>query len=161
MSKDKDTAVVDTKIPANVLEMSKIISGLITEKDGQLVIDPTAYAQTLPDDITIDDVKKVESHRAVFFPATTYAFGNASAKHLKSNKKVDEVNLIVPMNGHDTLSLEYLRSKEVRNPKTGEKSTKFGSVKAEFSMYAIRGDRGVMSEVRAELAAEATKLFGK
>lgn len=113
----------------------------------------------LPAGITADTVKAVAIHNHEFTAAVVGAFAELSTEVLRSNKKLDSTELSLPFGYKDTLNVSQDRSKEIRNPGTGETSNVAGKLNISVKAY-VGSKTGQLSTVRklAEaLAAEALK----
>lgn len=149
-----------SKINATVTELSAKLAEKISYVDGKLVIDQDAYVTTLPEDISVEMVRKVHEHNSNFFPAVTLAVGDVSTPILKKDKKLDSLHLEVPMLDKDHFDVTMQRSRTFPNPQGGEAVKTWGYVSASLTTQSARASRGVMTHVRDHLTAEAMKAFG-
>lgn len=152
---------MSTKISAEITALKEQITGKLSIVDGKFVIDPNTYVETLPEDISVEMIKKVHDHNSNFFPAVTMAAGELAIASMKKDKKLDSMSLEVPMINKDHFDVTIERSRSFPNPQGGDAITNWGNVKASLVTQSARGSRGVMNHVRDHLAAEALKAFGK
>ena len=148
-------------ITPEIKELSEKIAKGVSVKDGKIEIDANTYVQTLPENLSVEQVKAVADHNSNFFPAATLAVGHAAIEAMKKDKKLDSLSAEVPLIGKDHFDLTIERSRTFPNPQGGEASTTWGNVKASLVTQSARASRGVMNNVRDELSAEALKAFGK
>lgn len=130
-------------------------------KDGVATIAADAYVKTLPSDIPVETVKKLQEHNTVFWPAVTKAFGEAAIEAMAADKKLEVLDLSVPMVGEDKWDINFKRSYEHMDMSTKEMKTSFGGVSASLTVQAARHNRGAMSAIKTELKAAALAAFAK
>ncbi len=150
-----------SKIPAPVLALAEQLSKKIAIVEGKLTIDADAYVTTLPESLSVEQAKAVQEHNTHFYPAVTKAAGDIAVAHFKKEKKIDQLDLEVPLLGKDHFDLTFERSRDFPNPQDKANPIKvWGNVKASLTTQAARGSRGVMNTVRDELSEAALKAFG-
>lgn len=130
-------------------------------KEGAATIAADAYVKSLPEGLTIDTVKAIQEHNAVFFPAVTKAFGHKAIEAMKTDSKLASLDLSVPMVGDDKFDVTFEKQYDFLNTTTKEKQTAFGGLKASFTVQAARHNRGAMGAVKQELKEAALAAFGK
>lgn len=149
-----------TEIKTDVLELSKTLKGRIKiGENGVASIEPGTYVSLLPEGVTEDNVKKLQSFHSELAAAATLATGELAVPYMKKNKDVASVDLSIPMIGKDSLDVNIKREKTVTNPTTKEQSTVYGAATAGFSVYSTR-PRGEMAKVKSHLAELAMKALG-
>ena len=130
-------------------------------KEGVASISADAYVKSLPDGITLDTVKKIKEHDAVFFPAVTKAFGESAIEAMKADEKLESIDLPVPMVGDDKFDITFKRSYEHMDMATKEMKTSYGGLTASLTVQAARHNRGAMTAIKIELKAAALAAFAK
>ena len=145
-----------------VLDMSAIIlGGLTADKDlGTVTAAEDTFEKTLPSDLTMEVVNKVQNHNTTFVAAATHAFGTVAMNAMKENAKLDTVIGTINMGGDDTLGMHYTRSKEMHVPGKDEKVTKYGVTTIDYTVKAGKNG-GELKKVRTELNELALAAFGK
>lgn len=141
--------------------LSADLKGQIEVKEGAATIAADAYVKSLPDGITLDTVKKLQEHNAVFYPAVTKAFGDCAIEAMKADKKLESLDLSVPMVGDDKFDINFKRSYEHMDMATKEMKTSYGGLSASLTIQAARHNRGAMSAVKNDLKAAALAAFAK
>lgn len=137
------------------------LKGQIEIKEGAATIAADAYTASLPEGITVDIVKQLQDHNAVFFPAATKAFGEKAIEAMKVDGKLESLDLTVPMVGDDKFDVSFKRSYEHMDMATKEMKTSYGGVSASLTVQAARHNRGHMSAIKNELKAAALAAFAK
>lgn len=137
------------------------LKGQIEIKDGAATIAADAYVKTLPSDIPLETVKKLQEHNTVFWPAVTKAFGEAAIEAMAADKKIESLDLSVPMVGDDKWDINFKRSYEHMDMSTKEMKTSYGGVSASLTVQGARHNRGAMSSVKSDLKAKAMAQFAE
>ena len=130
-------------------------------KEGAATIAADAYVKSLPDGLTLDTVKKLQEHNAVFYPAVTKAFGESAIEAMKADEKIEVLDLAVPMVGDDAFNVNFKRSYEHMDMATKEMKTSYGGLSASLTVQAARHNRGAMSAIKNDLKAAALAAFAK
>lgn len=156
----------DTKISQEVLDMSAVIEKGLTISKGEVSVADNLYISTLPDGLTEEQVKAVQSHNSVFFPAASLALGNVGIPVLKKDQKVERLTAGFNMIGKDEFSVSLDRMKTSHNPQsTTEKPlpdvVNYGVLSASYTTHGARATVGQMGHVRAHLKAAALKAYGE
>lgn len=149
----------ETKDQINSL--ATVLGEQMVIKDGAATIAADAYVKSLPEGITIDTVKAVQEHNSVFFPAVTKAFGHKAIAAMKKDKKLESLDLSVPMVGDDKFDVTFKKSYDFTNTQTKETSTAYGGLSASLTVQAARHNRGAMGSIKQELKEAALAAFGK
>lgn len=155
------------ELKPEVEEMAAKIEKKITldhkavDKDG--VLKPEfatgVYLEMLPEALPESVVKAVHEHDAKFTAASALAFGRKVQHVMERHKAVERVEGKLPMYGKNTLDLDYRRSREVTNPRTGDASTKYGVLGVGMTVHGAK-DAGQLALVKKNLAALALAAFG-
>jgi len=91
----------------------KIRKALVIGEDGEVTVDKGLYDTLLPEGLTADTVKKVQTHHNNLVAATAHAVGEAGTAFLKSHKKVEHVHLEKFPMGRDSLRVNLARKAKV------------------------------------------------
>lgn len=150
------------QLKEDVLELAtKIEAGLtMDKKSGVATASEDLYEQNLPEDLTMEEVKKVSDYNTTFVAAGTYAFGKLSVDAMSGNKGLEKTTGEIKMGVKDTLSFSMDRRKEYVNHLTGgDKTVKFGVVTSAYEVRAGKnaGQLKVARTMIAELAADKLK----
>ena len=132
----------------------------IDKATGAITFSAATFEDSLKSaDISIDTYKSVKAHDVNLVAAATLAVGELSIPVMKDNKELVKTEGSFKTIGRDKISVEFQRSKEFGNPKTGEKTTHYGLASASQSNSATK-DAGQFSVVRAQLKEQAKKAWG-
>lgn len=131
----------------------------IDTKAGTATVTEGLYDKTLPDGLTPEVVKAVSDHNTTFVAAGTLAFGKASVEAMKGSKKLETLELDIPMGHKDNLGLHTSRNVTVTAPGSDTKIEKFGVVKATYEVRAGKngGQLKAARQTVADLAVAALK----
>jgi len=130
-------------------------------KEGAATIAADAYVKSLPDGLSLETVKKLKEHDAVFYPAVTKAFGEAAIDAMKADKKIESLDLSVPLVEGDKFDINFKRSYEHMDMATKEMKTSYGGLSASLTVQSARHNRGAMSAVKNDLKAKALAEFAE
>jgi hypothetical protein len=149
-------------ISQEVLDMSKDISASIELKDGQIKVDRAVYLATLEKaGIPEEQVKALQEHNSLFYPAAAHAVGEMAINAFKKDKKLEQVDAEFKMVGRDHYDLHVSRSKEYPLPgsTTGEKITNYGVMRTDMVVQGTNNKAGEMALVRDYLKEKAIKAL--
>ena len=130
-------------------------------KEGAATIAADAYVKSLPDGLSLETVKKLKEHDAVFYPAVTKAFGEAAIDAMKADKKIESLDLSVPLVEGDKFDTNFKRSYEHMDMATKEMKTSYGGLSASLTVQGARHNRGAMSAIKNDLKAKAMAEFAE
>ncbi len=139
------------KIKANLEFDAK--SGVCTEKT-------ESFEACLPEDLSIDTVRRVVDHNANFVAAGALAFGELAVAAMSKNKSLTEASAELKMVSRDSVSFVMEREHTYQNRLgSGDSVTKHGVI---TSNYHVKGGKnsGQLKAVRShmnEIAAKALK----
>jgi hypothetical protein len=163
MSK-KTTIEVDTsKLKSEVLDLAaKLETGMALDSDsGAGTENVDLYSSNLPEDLTMEAVKKVSDYNTTFIAAGAYAFGNLAVNAMRDNKKLNEASIEIKMGDKDSLSLNVQRTKEFTNALAGgEKVVKHGVVTASYDVRSGKNG-GQLKQARSVIGELASAAFSK
>lgn len=145
------------KISAEVKTLSSKVKEAITI-DGNLASVPKdLYKDTLPEGMTLEQVKTVQEHNLNFADAVTLALGEKGLEHLKDNTDIDNLSLTVNI-GHDRVNSEFRRHRQYRNPADNSTFEKYGVADTKY-VSGINGKRTAYKEIQAHLSTQAESIF--
>lgn len=136
-----------------------IRSELSFDGEGSGVLADDIFERTLPADVTLDTVKRVQNHTLDFANGLTLALGEAGIEHLNGHLDLASVNVRAKL-GNDTVASEFHRTREGRNPATGETVVKYGAVSTKYTT-GVGAGRGDYKRVQEHLSESAAAVFNK
>ena len=164
MSKDKTPEATPSKIKPEVLALAAKIeaSTKVDKKTGVSPDNDTAYAECLPENLTMETVTNVHDYDTTFVAAGTYVAGKLWIDAMKGNKSLEEGTTKFNMAGKNALEVNVQRSKSFQNPlvKDSEPVTKFGVVTAKYEVHA-GANKAQLKVVRNEIAELAMAHLSK
>lgn len=137
----------------------KLKSGITVAKDGTATAAEGLFEQSLPEGVTMEQMKAAQAHTNLFIAAAANVLGNESINVMKKNAEIQAVSLSIPTVGKDSLDLTFKREAQVPNSSGEGTNTKYGSLSAKYSMYGA-GSRGQLLKVKQDLSEKATAAFG-
>lgn len=148
-----------------VSELADKIYAKLTKVDNSTISAPAdMYAQTLPEELTMDTVTQVRQYDGAFIAATTKAVSDYALTAFASDASIEEMTSKVSMGGKDSVTTTILREKEFTNSfaKEGEAKTikKYGVVTSTVEYQHTR-NIGELKAIRAEISAKAAELLAK
>lgn len=138
----------------------KVKQGLSINKEGAVTVQEGLYEKTLPDGLTIGQVKAVHDHHSNMVAASALAVGELALPIMKKNSSLERVEATIPIVGRDTMTVVTQRSKEGRNPTNGETTMTWGRTTVGVDFHAS-GNRGELKKVRNHLADAFEAALGK
>ncbi len=145
------------KVNENVKALAEKIQGEITFDGNVASVPKDLYKKTLPEDLSVETVKKVQEHNLDFSDAVTLAFGRRATEHLRDHKDIDSASLTVNV-AHDRVSSEFRRHRTYRNPSDNTNFDKWGVTETKF-VSGINAKRNGYKEIQSHLSAEAESIF--
>lgn len=148
------------KVPQNIKDLAvSIRSGLNFDAEGVGSTAEDTFERSLPEDLPLDVVKKVQNHILDFADATGLALGEAGLDHLKDNADLKSVSVKIKA-GTDAISSEFFRGVERRNPTNGETFIKRGVLTTKLST-GVGAGRGNYKRIQDDLSERATSVFAQ
>jgi len=149
-------------LKTEVLELADRIEAALNvdNKTGMAPAADDIYEQTLPEDVTMTLVNKIEKHNANFIAASTYALGRVGTKALAGHKKLDSVETVIKMGGKNELHLTMERQRTYPNPQDKENPiVKHGVISVNYDIVADNnaGQLKIARSLINDLAADALK----
>lgn len=148
------------KVPAHVLALGAKINEAITyNDDGIGTLPETFVADNLPEDVTVESIKRHQEVELDFGDALLLGHGDKSKSHLQANKGLDRTTTTVAF-GHDQLAASYDRKVMTRAPGSTEEKPKYGASNLKLTS-GIGQKRGNFKRIQDHLVAEGTSVFGQ
>lgn len=148
------------KVPAHVLALAAKINEAITyDDDGQGTLPESFLADNLPEDVTVDSLKRHQEVELDFGDALVLGNGDKSKSHLQANKGIDRTTVSLNI-GHDQLLASYDRKVMTRAPGSTEEKPKYGASNLKL-VSGIGQKRGNFKRIQEHLVTEATSIFGQ
>lgn len=149
-------ADVQNEVPESVQELAKSLKKDLKHSDtgvGELPKD--IYEKHLPEGLTMDTIKKFQSHNSDFLAALSLANGESSAALMKKKKDLASTNIEIKV-GKDTMGCVYTREKIVTIPGNPPiQKTTYGHNRPFYEAYAAGPNRGALKKVNDFLKASA------
>jgi hypothetical protein len=126
------------------------------------VVDPSFYASTLPDSITVKQIEDLQSHNALFAAGTARALSQLSEEFMKKHKDVTRVSADITTVKKDGFELTYDRERSV--PSRNEDGTtgtaaQYGSIRVAHRAYAAEAV-GELKKVKQLSVQSAARVLG-
>ena len=146
-------------VPEDIKALSKLISKELKISDtGVAELPKDTFEKTLPKDLTMEMVKKVQSHTTNAVAALALATGEAGFAHLRKHKGLNEVSSEMAI-GHDKTSVQYSCEKTVMSPalhgREASKIVKHGQIRVSYEARAAGKNRGALKKICAYLSDQA------
>lgn len=131
---------------------AKLEAGFTQGDAGTFKAEGDMFEQSLPEDMPLELVKKVQQHISNFVDGATLGFGRVSIKAFKGDKALESTQTKLQI-GADKLKINMRRTAEVPDGKDG-KQTKYGQIRP---AYLVSGGNttGSMKRIRETLGNEA------
>ncbi|QVD49088.1 hypothetical protein LUCX_18 [Xanthomonas phage vB_XciM_LucasX] len=151
-------ATTEVKISDAVRTLADLVSTQITiDKDGVATVPADFYESTLPENLTIQQVKAVQKHRGEVVSAVALALGEKALPIMKKNTGLDKATVGFKV-GNDKSEVAVHRSREFGDGKGG-KVTKYGYTTIEYTASGAT-NAGDFKKVRQHTSDEFAKAFG-
>lgn len=126
-------------------------NGVVTYKDPK-----TVYATTLGEDLTMDQVNALHTHRDNVIAAQGLAVGQLAMEAFKKDKGLTQLSVEMKA-GKDVMSSSIAKEKEYNDGKGG-KITNYGVLSTRYEANGA-GKRGQLKVVRDSLMAQAKDIW--
>tara|TARA_B100000700_G_scaffold155074_1_gene172231 strand:+ start:20046 stop:20501 length:456 start_codon:yes stop_codon:yes gene_type:complete len=148
-------------ISPNVNKLAEQFQGQMEQGEGGVLNLPAkAYEQSLPEDLSMDTVKRVKSHDEDVVAALTLATGRQGEQMMKNDKGLQSVSSSMKFGKFGDVNVQYDRAKVGPKSITDRTEvTRYGQTQARVRTFAGK-PRGDLKKVRETLASNAEKLFG-
>jgi len=137
----------------------KLRADMTITETGAVETPTDLFEKTLPEGITMDQVKSMQDHQSELVTAAGLALGEMGMEAFKGDKRLDQVNVSITA-GKDSIAGTFQRSKEVRagiNPDDGM-MTKYGILSMKVSVNA-HANKGSLKKVRTYLSEQAKLML--
>ena len=159
------TTELKTK-PAKIEDLTDLISriqkSMEINKEGVVTVPADIYEQTLPESITPELVKHIQTHNADFMAASTAALGEIARVAMRKDKALERCSAAFKI-GKDSFETTIQRSAEVKAGTGADSGTKtvYGFVTAKYKCNAGSTKRGSLKAVRAKIQDAFATEFGE
>lgn len=125
--------------------------------DADATVGAELFNDSLPEDVSVDVVKRVQKLELDFSDALTLATAEASLEVMKKDK-AREIHTIKAGVGSSEAKVEFRRSRKVRSPGTGEEMTVFGTLSTSL-VSGIGSKRGNYAKIKTAMGDKAKSVF--
>lgn len=137
---------------------------LAVDTAGNTTGNEDVFAKTLPDDLTMAQVNRVDEHRIVFTTASGQVFGQNMIEAMKTNPELKTGVVSIPAGSNVTISHSFDRHKVFPNPQAKEEGQpqtvdRYGVLSTKVSGTAGK-NTGLHASLRQELQDAAAAAFG-
>ena len=122
---------------------------------GIITVEKDFFEKTLPENISMADVKRLQDHETNVFAAVGLATGEVGLAQFKKDKKLAQVSIDFNV-GKNKAGFVFQRDREVSDGKGG-KQVKHGILNAKVTHNGA-GNRGAYKKVRDHLSALGASL---
>lgn len=155
MSDKKDSAVAELKVPQSVLDLAKKIRKDIKIGEGGVVeFEKNFFESTLPEDLPMSVVKRVQEHTADVISAVGLAAGQEGNAYFKKNKEAQTITGGFGI-GRDDFEFQYARSKTYPGVKDRPPTTTNGVLIPKYTAAGAVASRGHLKKIKAFLSEQA------
>lgn len=145
----------NSTISENILTLAEQIKSKMTVGEaGVIEVPKDMFEQTLEGtDLTMDMVKKVQSHTADVVSATGKALGDKGLEVFKKDGKVEQVSVQYPVH-KDSVAGVFARTRSVPDGNGGMQD-KHGVLSMNYKVSGAAGSKGSLKKVREHLSDAA------
>lgn len=164
MSKEiKEVKEVKQLKPEIAALSEKIQTGVEFNKtEGKIVETKNNYEENLPEDLTMENVKKVSKYNEQFIAASTHAVGTVAVQAFKENKKLERVESELKVGDRDHVRHAVLRTKTIPPiGGEGEPTVKHGYIKTEVDTRGTHTGTGQLKVARDLIGHHAMEVLKK
>lgn len=150
------------KVPQHIQDNAAKIAAGITydaEGNGKATDEKALVESLLPEGLDIPTIKKAQEFVLDLADSVTLANATAGLDLMKANSELQTVGTKIKI-GLDTISTEYARSVQRRNPSTGETFQKHGVVSTKLAS-GVGAGRGNYKRIAEEMSSRAASVFGQ
>lgn len=152
-----------SNVKQNIQDLAASIKPMFKLTDNGVVLaEADLYEKSLPEGITMDQLKTIQTHNTQLVAATALAVGELAVNAFAKDAELSRVTAEVVV-GSDKIGTNVLRSRDYPAggiPKEGEvrdpnaRITKWGVIEASYEV-ASNGNKGELKKVRAHIGALA------
>lgn len=158
MSKDN---APELQVSASIRDLAnKLKKDFKIGEGGVIAVEKDFYASHLPETISINDVTRIQAHDADFMSAVALAAGELGIKHMSKQKDVNEVSIKWKA-GRNDQGFNISRSKDSRDPKSGNTVTKYGVGNMKVVVHGSKNTAGSFKSIRGYLSELGASELGK
>lgn len=144
------------EISAETLALSVVYrSAIAIDNDGTPVVEDGVFLANLQPNVTEEMLRSVKANNETHAAAIVHAFGNNAIDVMAANPAVTKVEAFIPTIARDGFAVEANRSRDGRNPRTGETTTKYGIVDIVHKTQVDNKNGGELKIIRAQLSESA------
>jgi hypothetical protein len=157
--------IAEVKLNPAVEEMKgKIYEAIAVSNTGDVEKTDNVYESTLPDDITIDMVKRINTHNELFIAAAYDAVGDAARGAALEHEGIKQVNATFGMTGRNTLHVQWDRAVErnagiAEKGKVAPKKTVYGAMSGKLTVAGTDTGSGELGKVARRQKQAAQDMF--
>lgn len=144
-------------------EVKRISTGLQkgfkVGEDGIIAVEKDLFKTLLPEDISLETLKRVQQFSSDFYAGAVHATGTLGEATLKKQKALESVRLEKLALGKDSVRVQYERESEVTSPRTGA-VTKHGWITGKYTAAASSNGAAQVGRIRSHFAEQGMSLFG-
>ena len=133
---------------------------LAVDAEGSIQTTAELFAETLPEGVTLESVIAGQNATQDFADGLGLAVKILGLPALKANPELAAITVAGAAAGNDKIAVQLLRSRDGRNPQTGEVTTKHGVLSLSY-VTGIGAKRGNLKRIQEATSAEAAAIFGK
>jgi hypothetical protein len=156
------TKAVPTPISEEVLALSAAYRKEMTidATTGVGSVPASVYAANLPATVTVEIIEDLQKYNTQAVAALTLATGESGIESMQANKTLDNVKVVMPMVGKDSMTSYFDRSRQVPDGDEGNTKSAFGTTRTSIDNYST-GSRGDFKRVKTLLSEKAAAAFDK
>lgn len=126
---------------------------------GKIVVDKKFYEESLPEGVTMAQVRKIEEHNSNLITAATLAIGELAQAPMTKDKELASLSMRIPVS-RGRVDAQIKREGQIRNVQTGEVSPVYGVVDVKFRAAGTSTSSGHLKTVRDQVKTAYGTLFG-
>lgn len=142
-----------------VKQAEEIQKHLVLDKDsGVISQESNTFEATLPEGVTMAEVKKVEGAISDYIAASAIAVGNLGLEGFVAKKELKSVSAVLPIHGRKTIEHKMEREVTGSIPGKDETFTHYGRMFSSLTTPEAKSSSGQLKKIRkvfGEAAAEA------
>ena len=147
-------------VSENVSRVAKIVAADLGKAEAGIIpTTPELFESTLPEGLTMENVKAVQNHTRDFIAGAGLAVGEEGIKLMTADKALESVSIKTKV-VNDVMETQFLRSKEVPDGKgEGGRKAVAGYLASKYKVSGGMGAKGELKKVKAVLAEQALAAF--
>ena len=138
------------------------ISIAVENNQAKSTVASDIFTKNLPEGVTKEVAESLHQYASDFMAATAKVIGDTALPLMEQHRKLEEVNVTVPMMGKDKWSVSIPRESTFPVPGgNGATVTKYAQLTGKLETYAAISNRGVIKSIREDLSARALEAFSE